>query len=410
MGTGWAARRRLHRAATALVALTLLPVAVLVATQHSPSPAVPTLSGRGLLTAQDIDTPAVEALQRSQASGLFAPFSWNGQTVAGPFVTFDFVPSSGTVVGLFGVSGTQTELLVNTIEIVGFSMTTTPQVGGSTFVATGLGVTLVAHDEPTGLIEVQTTSMPRTVKIAFPDTATDLEVSQGTTWPRASVSFTIGNTTGRMIVGSGSVDLNGTTVTAQLKTSDYLALRSVPSFIEHAADRAAVLDAFASGRLAAEYDLVAMTNGQWLENVARFRPSLSMLGTGVGFGDASITLSGSGSRDGVLVLAFDPRTMPADSGHKLVVTLDGATVPETTSPLEALYTSPSSSGQASFSRLAMNATVLVLYLPSLTGSSIEVESIALPVPGLDMPTELAMVAAVLVVSVAAAAMFRRREE
>lgn len=410
MRNGWGARRRLRRAATALVALTLLPVAVFVAAGHTGASGTGAMQTRSAVGALDVDAPAVDALQRSEASSLFGLFSWNGRTVSGPFVTFDFNPSTGAVVGLFAVNGSTTELLVNSLRIVGFSPSTVPQVNGSTFTANGVGVTLVAHDEPTGLLEIRSGFMPQTVEIAFPDTTTNLEISQAMVWPRASLSFTIGNTAGRMILGQGTMARNGTTVTAQMAAGDYLALRAVPSFVEHPAERVAVLDAFATGRLAAEVDLVAMTNGGWLENRAQFQPSLSMVGTRTAFGNAELRLSAPETQDGIVLLAFDSQTMPADGAHQLVVTVGGGRVPETPNPLASLYASPGSGGTASYSRLAMNATVLVLYLPSVGGSFVQVESLTLPAPGLDVPTELAMVAAVLVVSVAAAAMFRPREE
>lgn len=410
MRNGWGARKRLRRAATALVALTLLPVAVFVAAGHAGASGTGAVQARGGVGALDVDTPSVDALQRSQASSLFAPFFWNGRTVAGPFVTFDFIASTGTVVGLFAVNGSTTELLVDSLRIVGLSLTTVPRVNGSTFSVDGIGVSLVAHDEPTGLLEIRTESMPRTVEITFPDRTTNLEISQAMIWPRSSLSFTIGGTMGRMILGQGTMARNGTTITVQMAAEDYLALRAVPYFVEQPAERAAVLDAFASGRLAAEVDLVAMTNGGWLEDRAQFQPSLTMAGSGVRFGSAALRLSAPVSRDGIVLLAFDPQTMPADAGHELIVTLDGVRVPKTSNPFTSLYASPGSAGAASYSRLSMNATVLVLYLPSVAGSAVQVESLPLPAPGLDAPTELAMVAALLVVSVAAAVMFRPREE
>ncbi len=411
MRTGWGARRRFRRTATALVALTLLPVAVFVASGHAGAAAGSGVApARGDLRALDLDTPSVEALQRSQASSLFAPFSWNGRTVAGPFATFDFNASTGTVIGLFAVNGSRTELLVDTLQINGFASASTPQVSGSMFIASGTGVTLIAHDEPTGLLEIRTGSLPRTVEITFPDTTTDLEVSEAMVWPRASLSFTAGESAGRMILGRGTLVRNGTTVTAQLAADDYLALRAVPAFVEHAAERTAVLDAFASGRLAAEYELVAMTNGGWIENAAQFQPSLTADEAGIGFGNAALRMSAPDSREGVVLMAFDPVTMPSDAGHQLTVTVDGDRVPETSNPLASLYASPGSGGGASFARLTMNATVLVLYLPSVGGSSIVVESVPLPGAGFDLPTELAMVAAVFVVSVAAAAMFRHHDK
>ena len=391
----------------ALVALTLLPVAVAVAAAHAvptPTPAAMTL------TAQDISLPYVEALRRSQQSALFAPFSWNGHEVQGPFVSFDYFPETGRVVGLFAVNATESELLVDAVQVVGFTPSMNPEVGGPTFVANGVGVTLVAHDEPGALLEVQTRGEARDVTFNFPTNTSDLEVSQATTWPMASLSFTVGESDGRIIVGQGTISVNGTAVTARLAADDYLAFRAVPSFTEHTAERNAVLDAFASGRLAAEYDLVAMTNGGWLENSAKFQPALTMSSSGIRFGQATISLNSPETRDGLLLLAFDPQTMPTGGAHEIVIRDNGVAIAQTTNPLASLYASAGAPQQASFAQLPMNATVLVVYLPSLGASSLTVESVPVASAGFDLGTELAMVAAVFVVSIAAAVMFRGRHE
>jgi len=387
----------------------LLPAAMLVVVHVSATHA-PTLLARAGLSAEDVDLPSVDALQRSQASNLFAPFYWNGQTASGPFVTFDFSAGTGSVVGLFAVNGSQTELLVDTIRINGFSLVSPPVVSGSTFIANGNAVSFVAHDEPSALLQFVTSTEPRTIEIAFPETTSNLEVSHATTWPHASLSFTTGNTTGRIILGRGTLAVNGTTVIAQLESYDSMAFRAVPSFIEDRAERTAILDAFASGRLAAEYDLVAMTNGNWLESAAQYNPGLSMSSDVVGFNQATLTLNAAPTQDGLILIAFDPRTMPADAAHQIVITDEGVPIPETANPLAALYATPGPSGQASFSQLSMNATVLVVYMPTLTTSSLQIQSVPLARAGPDVATEFAMVAAVFVVSMAAAVMFRSRRE
>jgi len=409
----WRGRWRLRRAATALVALTLLPVAVLVGSAHARAGALPPLAPwlhTDSLQPQDIDLPVAEALKRSEASNLFAPFGWDGQIVSGPFVEFDYSPATGEIVGYFAVNGTSTTLLVNKIRVADFSPTSTPLVSGPTFVASGSGVSLVVHDEPMALLEIRSQGQARTVVLRFPTGTTEMQVVYATDWPRSSLAFTVGATHGRLILGRGSLTVNGTTATAQLETEDYLALRAVPGFVEHASERTAVLEAFASGRLAAEYDLIAMSNGGWLENSAQYQIGLTATSSHVEFSRATVTFGVMEPRAGLVLLAFDPQTMPADPRHRLVVTESGVDVPEAANPVESLYSLPGSSSHASFTRLAMNATVLVVYLSDLSATPLQVESIALPTSGLDWPTELAMVAAAFVVSVAAAVMFRRPHE
>lgn len=410
MRTGWGARGRFRRAAAALVALTLLPVVGLVATGHAPgSGSAPPLP-RAALTAEDVNLPSVEAVQRSTASGLFAPFAWNGVAATGPFVTFGYSTRTGVIDGYSSLNGSSAELLVETIQVVGFSGGTSPQLLGPVFTAGGIGVTLTAHQEPMALLEIATSYGPRSVIFTFPAGTTALALSHATTWPRSTLSFSIGDSKGSIILWKGTMSVNGTAVTAVMESGDYLALRAVPAFADNLAQRTAILDAFASGRLAGEYDLVAMTNGNWLENAAEYRPNLTLSSEGVDFHNAVVTMNALASKAGIVLVAFDPRTMPADAGHRLVVTSNGVEIPEASDPLAALYAAPGPESLPSYSRLSMNATVLVIYLPSLMATSLEVQSLVLPPGGIDVATELSMVAAVFVVSVAAAAMFNTRRE
>ncbi len=410
MRGGWD-RRRLRRAASALMALTLLPVAGFVASAHANGTSGAPTGGSGMyagaLRAQDVPLPMTDALLRGEASGLFAPFGWNGRTVAGPFVQFDYLPSAGQVVGYFATDGANASLLVNTIGISGFTPASAPTVWGSTFIAAGEFVNLVAHDEPTALLEIQSEGRPQTVVFQFPSTTTGIRVDTRATWPRYSLAFTVGAAHGRLILGRGTLIVNGTTATAEMLADDYVALRALPSFARSPAERAAVLDGFASGRLAAEYNYVAISSGGWLQNEAEFQSGVYAASSSVGFSRATVTLGPLHPGGGLVLLAFDPLTMPADARHQLRVTNNGVELPESASPLDTLRALPGSPYQSGFARLPMNATVIVVSLPDLTDSHLEVQSIALPPPGVDMPTELAMIAAAFIVSVAAAVMFRR---
>lgn len=408
MRVGWGLRRRFPRAATALVALTLLPVAVLVASAHvGPAVSSPILA-RSALYAEDALLPSVEALQRSEASNLFAPFYWNGAVATGPFVSFGYSLSSGTLTSYSSVNQGAAQVLIESIQVDGLWGGASPQLAGPTFSVDGLGVTVVAHQEPMALLEIQVASGPRSAVFAFPPSTTALAISRADSWPRAVLSFSNGDSRGSIILGMGAMTVNGNTVTATLESGDYLALRVLPAFVDNHDARSAILDAFASGRLAAEYDLVAMTSGGYLENAAEYEPNLSMSSDVVGFSTAAMTMNSLENGAGLVLLAFDPRTMPADPSHRIVVRADGAEIAETSDPLAALHAAPGSASQASFSLLSMDATVLVVYLPTLTVSSLQVQSVDRPAEGPDGPTELAMVAAVFLVSMAAAAMFRPR--
>ncbi len=411
MFPGGNGRRRLRRAAAALVALSLLPIAVVVATSHTsavavpPSPGVP--SARGLL-AEDVDVPSSDAIQRGQESHLFAPFSWDGLVASGPFLRFDYLSDSGSILDYLAVNGSQMSVLAESIQVEGFRPVSPPLISASTFTITGTQAVIVAHDEPMALLEVRTFTEPVNVTFRFPAASTSLQVSSATGWPAASLSFTYGPNTGRIIVGHGELSVNGSVVTASLAADDYLALRAVPGSVEHAAERTAILDAFASGRLAAEYDLVAVSSGGWLENSAQYHAVMGKADSSVRFNSAALKLDMPASKSGLVILAFDPTTMPADPQHNLVVQDNGTVIPETSDPFASLFALPGSSDHVAYVRLAMDATVLVVFVPDLSSVNLQVTSVPVPAPGIDRPTQMGIVSALFVVAVAAAIMFRRQ--
>lgn len=411
MFSGGGGHRRSRRAAAVLIALTLLPVAVVVSTSHASAATIAWNRGAATasgLLAQDLDVPSSDAVQRGQASHLFAPFSWDGLVASGPFLRFDYLADSGSILDYLAVNGTQMSVLAESIQIEGFRPVSPPLLSAATFTITGPQAIIVAHDEPMALLEIRTLAEPQNVTIRFPATSTSLQVSSATAWPAASLSFTYGSNTGRIIVGRGGLSVNGSVVTAAMSADDYLALRAVPGSVEHAAERTAILDAFASGRLAAEYDLVAVSSGGWLENSAQYHAAMGRADSSAVFNRASLNLDLPTSRSGLVLLAFDPTTMPADSQHSLVVEDNGTVVPETSDPFASLFALPGSSDHVAYVRLAMNATVLVVFVPDLSSVDLQVTSVAIPPPGIDRPTQMGIVSAMFVVAVAAAIMFRRQ--
>ncbi len=357
-----------------------------------------------------LDAPTVDALMRGWESGLFASFGWDGSAARGSFVQFDFSPASGMISSFIARDGNQTLAIVDSISITPATGFASPMVTGPLFTAMSSSIMVIAHDDPTGLLEFHTASAPRTVVVRFIDSLTNItDRSTSTSWPQASLSFSVGESRGRLVLGVGSFNVTGMTVVATMTADDLLMMRIVPGFSDDRAQRSAVLDAFGSGRLAAEYALVSESNGGWIQNAARYREDLMVGPTTVEAGHAALWLGSTKDRDGLLLLAFDPLTMPADAGHRLVVKVNGTEVAETADVMRAFYAPPSGTAGPYYARLALNATVLVLYVSTFRASTIDVSSVAVPQNGADWNMEAAMVAALGVVSIAAAVMFRRRE-
>lgn len=416
MEDGWEVRSTLLRAAVTFTVLSLLPVAALSlsAPAHAyPNPitVTPADFGNGPLHGTSgLDAPTVDALMRGWQAGLFASFGWDGNTASGSFVQFAFSPTTGTISSFLARQGDETLAIVGSIGLDSAANFASPTVTGPLFTATSSSMTIVAHDDPAGLLEFHTGSAPRAVVFHFISSVTNVtDRSTSASWPQAVLSFSVGESRGRLLLGSGSFNVSGTTVVATMTANDLLVMRVVPGFSGDRAQRSAVLDAFGSGRLAAEYALVAESDGGWIQNAARYRMDLDAGAITVEAGHATLGFSSATDRGGLLLLAFDPLTMPVDGGHRLVLQANGTEIPQATDVMGAFYGSPIGIAGPFYARLALNATVLAIYLPTFRASAIDVSSVAVAQPTADLSTEAAMIAALGVVSVAAAVMFRRRE-
>src|SRR2546422_2840095 len=119
---------------------------------------------------------------------------------------------------------------------------------GPIFEANGYLVTLTAHDDPTGLIEIRS-EMARAVTIELPASATNISLLSASGQARAStVSFTIEGEEARLFLGSGSFNVTGTRVLAEMASPDLLVFKSVPAASTNKAEWRAVLSALIGGQ------------------------------------------------------------------------------------------------------------------------------------------------------------------
>lgn len=415
MEEGRGARRSIVRATAAFTVLALLPAAAfsLSTTAQAAQGVIhplPSDAATGPLHGTaGLDAPTVDALLRAWESGLFASFGWDGTTATGSFVQFSFSSSTGVVSSVIARNGTDNLPILESIEVHPARGFSTPMVMGPQFTTAADSMTILAHDAPSGLFEFRTGFSPGAVAFHLVSSATIVtERTASASWPQSTVTFLVGDSRARLVVGSGTLNVTGMTILANLTANDQLVMRLVPGFSLERAQQSAVLDALGSGRLAAEYALVSSSNGGWIEDSSRYRRDLLAGPTTVAPGHAAVWLGSPRGLGGLVLLAFDPLTMPSDAAHRLVVSVNGTTVPESTDVLGAFYASPGGMDEPFYARLSAVATVLAVYLPTLHGALVEVSTVATDRSGIDWGTEVALIAALGVVSVAAAVMFRRR--
>jgi len=395
-------RPHLARTAAALTVLTLLPLAMGGSAHASPA-VLPQSSGM-------MGESPPEFSPRS--SPLFASFDYDGGQVLGTYVQFAYDAANGTLRSVLGLAGEMPVLYVGSISIEGFAPARGQTTEGATFEADGYLVTVTAHDDPTVLIEIRT-DMARTATIELPASATNISLLAASgSWPASTVSYAVGEEQGRFLLGAGSFSVSGTRLVAKMMDSDLLVFKSVPPLAPNRTEWRLVLDSITLGHVVAELDLVATSNGQWAQNTVRYRIGLAAWALRVEPGKAVVQVDSLLPGGGVILLAFDAATMPNDGTRHLVVKANGHEVNGTDDSLMILFPSDLRQGGARYSVLALPGTVVALYLPSLAAISVEVQSVR-PAPSntsFGVANEIAMIAALAVVSAAAARMLWRRED
>lgn len=410
-------RRHVVGVAAALTVLAILPVTVMAASPSgystvlsAPSNAATSLVAP-LYGVDNFDAPTVDALQRGLASDLFASFGWNAGIVRGSFVQFSIAPGGSSLDWLMVRSGANVTVVAESISFQPSAPFDTAYVNGPLFVAATPGVIINAHDDPSGLFEFRTGATPTTVFLRLAAPVSDLMSRRvGDAWPRSSLSFRVGDNAVRIILGRGTFNVTDNTVSASMAPGDFMAMKILPPFEPQQESRTALLDVFGAGRLAAEFALISDSEGGWIQNSARFRMSLVMSNLSLAEQHARVSLRSRLNWSGLVLFAFDPQTMPADATHRLVVTANGTELAQAPDPISALYGPLPTSPGSLYARLPGNATVLAIYLTGYRNVTVTITSLVVPPRPADWGSQLAAVAAVAVVSAAAALMFRRKDE
>jgi len=250
----------------------------------------------------------------------------------------------------------------------------------------------------------------RTVEIELPAEATNVTVQAKIgAWPASSLTYTVGGEQARFLLGAGSFRVYGVRVLAQMGDSDLLVFKALPPGAAERSEWLAVLDAISAGHIVAEIDLIATSGGQWAENIVEYRIGVAGWAVSVEPGHAAVQVDSLLQGGAVVLLGFDAATMPSNASTQLQVRTNSRDANRSENPLPAFVSD--SRGGASYAVLSLPGTVVALYLPSLAAVSVEVVSSpprAPSVGGFQAESEVAMIAALAVVSVAAARMFRRR--
>jgi hypothetical protein len=370
--------------------------------------------GTALSTSARSDTSLAEGspVPNPRSAPMFDSFQYEKGQALGTYVQFAYDASNGTLKSVLGLTKDMPVLYVGSISISGFAPARGEATIGSTFRAEGYLVTITAHDDPTSLIEIRT-DMARTVAIELPADATNVSLLAATgSWPASTVLYTVGDEQGRFLLGAGTFSVSGTRLVARMRDADLLVFKSVPPLTANRSEWRIVLDAITAGRVVAEMNLVGTSGGQWIQNIVRYRIGLAAWALAVQAGGASVQIDSLLPGGAVVLLTFDSATIPLGEPRRLVVKANGHEIDRTDDSLLLLFANDGNHGAPRYAVLSLPGTALAVYLPSLAAISIEVASL-LPPPlesAFDLSTEVAMIAALGIVCLAAVRMLRRRPE
>src|SRR2546422_10564638 len=155
--------------------------------------------------------------------------------------------------------------------------------------------------------------MARVATIELSAAATNIALLSASGHARAStVSFTIQGEEARLFLGSGTFNVTGTRVLAEMASPDLLVFKSVPTASTNKAEWRAVLDAISAGQVGAELDLIATADGQWMQNPARYRIDVAAWPLAVRPRAASARIDTLRAGGAMVPFPFDPSTLPPE--------------------------------------------------------------------------------------------------
>src|SRR3989475_7283252 len=351
---GTDARAFLAKAAATFTVLSLLPVAL---SGSAPSHASPVLR-----PISDFDLGGVPVGDITWPTALFAAFTYDRGLVFGTYTRFAYNATSGIVTTVSGVAGDTQVPHLGSIAIDGFPPARSAAAHGPIFEADGYLITLTAHDDPTGLIEIRS-EMARVVTIELPASATNISLLSASGLARAStVSFTIQGEEARLFLGSGSFNVTGTRVLAEMASPDLLVFKSVPAASTNKAEWRAVLDAISAGQVGAERDPGATADGPLIQKPPPDRSDRPARAPPRRPRAPSVQVDTLRPGGAIVLFAFDPSTMPTDGSAQLSVSANGEAVNRSDDTLTLFYTFDSVARNASYTLLPLPGTVVAGYL------------------------------------------------
>lgn len=266
------------------------------------------------------------AFALAERNAMFGLFTVQGGMVRGAFVNVTIIEGTGTLVNV------SVQKSFGRVEVFP-SVTVTPiapgraVADGSRFTFESVSVVVSIHNSPiVGLVH--------TARMADLTVTYNLAAGVSAVLENRSAYVSGGGLRARIaLLGSGTIDVSGSAVTAVLQTGTSIAFRVMLSDGEGAAgtlDQAAIQDAFGEGIVASESVLISL-GGAILSDEITYLPvsvSVSLVRPGV----VEATISSNLPSGKAVILNLDQGIFDGRHGEPLSVALDGTAIPVESSP------------------------------------------------------------------------------
>lgn len=293
-------------------------------------------------------------LARAEAHGLFARLAYDAGSgnVEGRFVRFHLVASTAQMHDYTIRDGTTNLTFFSEVTPQPFSASAGPRVTGSVLHVLGENVTVLAHNNPTGALQIRADGANATVSFQLASSAKVLNATA------REVKIGVGAAHGHILSsGNASIDVNGTLVTVQLAPGEAAMFRGHPSKVDasilHAQNKA-----FTSGVLGS---VVHIADGDGAPVQDESDLGVAVEASEIGRGHLRATVSSDNPAGRVIFLAVDGTTIDPAHAAAIQVTLDGKAVPRAAS-LDSVV-STNQSAVAFTTDAASGAVYLAIRIP-----------------------------------------------
>lgn len=259
---------------------------------------------------------ASSCTEKAENANMFGVFNTENGMVDGRFVAFDYADGA-----LFNYTLKTEEdiLIISSLTIENFEPTTEPKTSGAMFMMNGTGSRIMAHNNPTGMIQVTANKDDQSVVII-------LELANGLALEkRSNGTYEVVGLTDRAYVrvGGAEVVIKGSSIEVEIGSEGHLMFISVPVNGYGGNEyRYKYTESVMNGSIDSELDIVT-SNGKYLTQKFNYQGKVQMKLRSMEQNRLKIMVSSEEHKGKVVGIGLDKESIGNAKKNQLQVKLDG---------------------------------------------------------------------------------------